>query len=47
MDWYLYDNDLRHERVNDQVVLFNETIVNIMSNFTPNETMIIGDSVPL
>ena len=47
MDWYLYDRDLRHERVNDQVVLFNETNVNIMSNFTPNETMIIVDRVPL
>ena len=29
--------------INDQVVLFNETIVNIMNNFIPNETMIFDD----
>ena len=27
----------------DQVALFNETIVQIMSNFIPNETMIFYD----
>ena len=32
--------------VNDQVELFNETIVNIMSNFIPNETMILDDKYP-
>ena len=29
--------------INDQVILFNETIVNIMNNFIPNETMILDD----
>ena len=29
--------------INDQVILFNETIVNIMNNFIPNETMIFDD----
>ena len=33
--------------VNDQVVLFNETIVNIMSNLIPNETMTDDDRDPL
>ena len=29
-----------------QVALFNETILKIMSNFIPNETMIFEDSKP-
>ena len=29
--------------INDQVALFNETIVNIISSFIPNETMVFDD----
>ena len=36
-DW---ENKLSIIGFNDQVALFNETIVSIMSNFIPNETMI-------
>ena len=36
-DW---ENKLSLIGINYQVALFNETIVNIMSNFIPNETMI-------
>ena len=37
--------DLKLSRIdiNDQVVLFNETIENVMSNFIPNETMTFYD----
>ena len=40
-------NKLSLINVNDQVVLFNETIVNIMSNLIPNETMTDDDRDPL
>ena len=33
--------------INDQVVLFNETIVNIMSNLIPNESMAFDDRDPI
>ena len=39
-DW---ENKLSIIGFNDQVALFNETIVSIMSNFIPNETMIFDD----
>ena len=42
-DW---KNKLSLIDINDQVVLFNETIVNIMSNFIPNEAMTFDDSDP-
>ena len=42
-DW---ENKLSLVAINDQVVLFNETIVNIMSNFIPNETMTFDDRDP-
>ena len=42
-DW---ENKLSLIGINDQVTLFNETIVNIMSNFIPNETMIFDDRDP-
>ena len=32
--------------INDEVALFSETILNIMSNFIPNETIIFDDSHP-
>ena len=42
-DW---ENKLSLIDINDQVVLFNETIVNIMSNFIPNETITFDDRDP-
>ena len=42
-DW---ENKLSLTDMNDQVELFNETIVNIMSNFIPNETMTFDDRDP-
>ena len=39
-DW---ENKLSIIGFNDQVALFNETIVSIMSNFIPNETIIFDD----
>ena len=35
-----WENKLSLIDINDQVVLFNETIVNIMSNFIPNEVLV-------
>ena len=32
--------------INDKVALFSETILNIMSNFFPNETIILDDRHP-
>ena len=43
-DW---ENKLSIIDINDQLVLCNETIVNIMSNFIPNETMTFDDRDPL
>ena len=43
---FAWENKLSLIDINDQVVLFNETIVNIMSNFIPNETMIFDDRDP-
>ena len=42
-DW---ENKLSFIGTNDQVALFNEIIVNIMSNFFPNKTMIFDDRDP-
>ena len=42
-DW---ENKLSLIDINDQVILFNETIVNVMSNFIPNEAMTFDDSDP-
>ena len=44
---FAWENKLSLIDINDQVVLFNETIVNIMSNFIPNETMTFDDRDPL
>ena len=41
-----WENKLSLIDINDQVVLLNETIVNIMSNFIPNETMTFDDRDP-
>ena len=32
MDWFLYDRDLRHEKVNDKLALFG------FANYPSNET---------
>ena len=42
-DW---ENKLSLTDINDQVVLYNETIVNIMSNFIPYETMTFDNRDP-
>ena len=42
---FAWENKLSLIDINDQVV-FNETIVNIMSNFIPNETMTFDDRDP-
>ena len=42
-DW---ENKLSLIDINDQVVLFNENIVNVLSNFIPNEAMTFDDSDP-
>ena len=42
-DW---ENKLSLIDISDQVVLFNETIVNTMSNFIPNETMTFDNRDP-
>ena len=42
-DW---ENKLSFIGINDQVALFNEIIVNIMSNFFPNKIMIFDDRDP-
>ena len=41
-----WKNKLSLIGINDQVALFNETIVDIMSNFIPNETVIFDDRDP-
>ena len=40
LDW---QNTFSFVSIDDQVALFNETILNIMSNVIPNKTMIYGD----
>ena len=42
-DW---ENKLSLIDINDQVVLFNETIVNVLSNFILNEAMTFDDNDP-
>ena len=42
----LRKNKLSRVWVNDQVALFNETILNIMRNFIPNEIMIFDNRDP-
>ena len=42
-DW---ENKLSFIDINDQVALFDETNVNITSNFIPSETMIFDDREP-
>ena len=39
------ENKLSLIGISDEVVLFNEAIVNIMGSFIPNETMTFGDRV--
>ena len=41
-----WENKLSVIGMNDQVALFNESIMKIMSNFIPNETMIFDDRDP-
>ena len=40
------ENTFSFINIDDQVALLNETILNIMSNLIPNETMIYGDWDP-
>ena len=46
MDAFDWDKKLSEKCVNDQVLLFNETLLNIMSNFIPNKLMIFDDKEP-
>ena len=41
-----YENKLSLIGINDQVAIFNETVVNIMNNFIPNKTMIFDGRDP-
>ena len=43
IDAFDWDKKLSERCVNDQVLLFNETLLNIMSNFIPNKLMIFDD----
>ena len=43
---FYWENKFSLIGINDQVALFNETIVIIMSNFIPNETMTFDDRDP-
>ena len=43
IDAFGWDKKLSDKYVNDQVLLFNETLLNIMRNFIPNKLMIFDD----
>ena len=47
IDAFDWDKKLSKKCVNDQVLLFNETLLNIMSNFIPNKFIIFDDREPL
>ena len=46
IDAFDWDKKLSEKCVGDQVLLFNETLLNIMSNFIPNRLMIFDDRKP-
>ena len=46
IDAFDWDKKLLEKCANDQVLLFNETLLNIMSNFIPNKLMIFDDKEP-
>ena len=45
--FFYLENKIVLTGINDEVALFSETILNIMSNFFPNETIIFDDRHPL
>ena len=46
IDAFDWDQKLSEKCVNDQVLLFNKTLLNIMSNFIPNKLVIFDDREP-
>ena len=46
IDPFDWDKKLSEKCVNDQVLLFNETLLNIMSNYILNELMIFDGKEP-
>ena len=46
IDAFDWDKKLSEKCVDDQVLLFNETLLNIMSNFIPNKLIIFDDKEP-
>ena len=46
IDAFDWDKNLSEKCVNDHVLLFNETLLNIMSNFIPNKLMLFDDRDP-
>ena len=44
--FFYLENKIVLTGINDEVALFSETILNIMSNFFPNETIILDDRHP-
>ena len=46
IDAFVRDERLLGRCVNDLVLLFNETLLHIISNFIPNKKMIFDDSEP-
>ena len=45
-DAFDWDKTLSEKYVNDQVLLFNETLLNTVSNFNPNKLIIFDDKEP-
>ena len=46
LDAFVWDKKLSERCVNDQVLLFNETLLLIISNFIPNKKMIFDNREP-
>ena len=46
IDTFVWESALNHIDANDQVSVFNSTILNIVSNFIPNETITCDDRDP-
>ena len=46
IDLFDWDKALRFNDVDKQVAIFNDTLMNIMENFVPNETIICDDRDP-
>ena len=46
IDMFDWESALNYTDANDQVSVFNSTILNIVSNFIPNETMTCDDRYP-